>query len=364
MRRFLGFAGYYRKFVKDFSKIAAPLTILMPTPVKKQRGKKKPHCQKPWTWGPDQYAAFERLKDILSSPPILGYADFSLPFELHIDASRTALGCGLYQEKDGVKRVIAYASRALGKAERNYPAHKLEFLALKWAVTDKFKDYLYDSKFTVFTDNNPLTYVLSTAKLDATGHCWLAALAAFDFSIKYKPGVCNVDADILSRLPHSLETPSEEELSSEAVHTICGTVSCPVVETHCLSAAAVDVLMESEGQDIASFTVRDWRRAQNEDEVIGPWMSLVRNNKRPRRQDFPCTPSHSAMYKNFDSFRIQHGALYRETQVDGEVQTQLVLPSSFVQRALKGLHSDIGHPGRDRTTALVRERFWWPRELV
>ena len=202
--------------------------------------------------------------------------------------------------------------------------------------------------------------MLSTAKLDATGHRWLTALAAFDFGIKYKPGVSNVDADILSRLPHSPEAPSEGELSSEAVHTICGTVSCPAVETHCLSAAAVDVLMESEGHDIASFTVRDWRRAQNEDEVIGPWMSLVRNSKRPRRQDFPCTPSHSAMYKNFDSFRIQHGALYRETQVDGEVQTQLVLPSSFVQRALKGLHSDIGHPGRDRTTALVRERLWWP----
>ena len=244
-----------------------------------------------------------------------------------------------------MKRVIAYASRALGKAERNYPAQKLKFLALKWAVTEIFKDYLYGSKFTVFTNNNPLTYVLSKAKLDATGHRWLAALAAFDFSIKYKPGVCNADADILSRLPHSPEAPSEEELSSEAVHTICGTVRCPVAETNCLSAAAIDILVESQGQDIASFTSRDWRRAQNEDEVLRPWMSLVRNNKRPRRQDFPCTPSNSVMYKNFDSFRIQHGALYRETKVDGEVQTQLVLLSLFVQRALKGFHSDIGHPG-------------------
>ena len=104
---------------------------------------------------------------------------------------------------------------------------------------------MYGSNFTVFTDNNPLTYVLSTPKLDATGHRWLAALAAFDFGIKYKPGVCNVDAAILSRLPHSPEAPSEEELSSEAVHTISGTVRCPVVETNCLSAAAVDVLVES-----------------------------------------------------------------------------------------------------------------------
>ena len=75
----------------------------------------------------------------------------------------------------------------------------------------KFKDYLYGSKFTVFTDNNPLTYVLSTAKLDATGHRWLAALAIFDFGIKYKPGVSNVDADSLSRLPHSPEAPRSKE---------------------------------------------------------------------------------------------------------------------------------------------------------
>ena len=155
------------------------------------------------------------------------------------------LNCTPNPEKDGVKRVLAYASRALGKAERNYPAHKLKFLALKWAVNEIFKDYLYGSKFTVFTNNNPMTYVLSTAKLDATGHRWLAALAAFDFRIKYKPGVCNADAGILSRLPHSPEAPSEEELSSEAVHTICGTVRCTVVETNCLSAAAVDVLVES-----------------------------------------------------------------------------------------------------------------------
>ena len=189
VRRFLGFAGYYRKFVKDVSKIAAPLTVLMPSTTKKKQGKRKQPSQKPWVWGDEQETAFKRLKDILSSPPVLGYVDYTLPFELHTDASAMALGAVLYQEKDGLKRVIGYASRALGKAERNYPAHKLQFLALKWAVTDKFKDYLYGAKFVVYTDNNPLTDVLSTAKLDATGHRWLAALGAFDFSIKYKPGI-------------------------------------------------------------------------------------------------------------------------------------------------------------------------------
>ena len=157
----------------------------MPTTTKKKQGKRNQPRKKPWVVGDEQETAFRRLKDTLSSPPVLGYTDYTLPF----DGSATALGAILYQEKDGLKRVIAYASRAVGKAERHYPAHKLEFLALKWAVTDKFKHYLYGAKFVVYTDNNPLTDVLSTAKLDATGHRWLAALGAFDFSIKYKPGI-------------------------------------------------------------------------------------------------------------------------------------------------------------------------------
>ena len=80
------------------------------------------------------------------------------------------MGVVLYQVQDGQKRIIAYDSRGLSKSERNYLVHKLEFLALKWAITGKFHEYLYGSEFQVFTDNNPLTYVLATAKLDATGH--------------------------------------------------------------------------------------------------------------------------------------------------------------------------------------------------
>ena len=142
---------------------------------------------------------FNSLKNQLSSYPILSYPDYSKPFELHTDASLHGLGAVLYQEKDdGLKHVIAYASRSLNKAERNYPAHKLEFLALKWSVTEKFKDYLYGQNFTVFTDNNPLTYVLTTAQLDATGHRWLAALSAYNFDLKYRPGNTNTDTYALS----------------------------------------------------------------------------------------------------------------------------------------------------------------------
>ena len=97
--------------------------------------------------------------------------------------------------------MIAYGSKGLNPAEKNYAAHKQEYSALKWAVTEKFSDYLYGHKFTVLTDNNPLTYVLTTAKLDAAGHRWLSAQAAYDFNIEYRPGVNNGDADGLSRMP-------------------------------------------------------------------------------------------------------------------------------------------------------------------
>ena len=88
-----------------------------------------------------------------------------------MDASTTGLGAVLYQkQEDSKERIIAYASHTLNRAERNYDAHKLEFLELKWAVTHKFHEYLYGATFNVFTNNNPLTYILSTAKLDAMGH--------------------------------------------------------------------------------------------------------------------------------------------------------------------------------------------------
>lgn len=88
--------------------------------------------------------------------------------------------------------------------------HKLEFLALKWAVSEKFNDYLYGVSFKVLTDNNPLTYVLTSAKLDATSHRWVAALSVYNFDIRYKAGQQNINADRLSRRPHD-PSPDDEE---------------------------------------------------------------------------------------------------------------------------------------------------------
>ena len=128
--------------------------------------------------------AFDNLKTLCTTVPILAYANFSKLFKLHTDACGMGLGAVLYQTReDGTEAVIAYACRSLSKAESHYPAHKLEFLTLKWAVVEKFHEYLYGSTFHVHTDNNPLTYVLTTAKLDAASHHWITSLANYNFRL-------------------------------------------------------------------------------------------------------------------------------------------------------------------------------------
>ena len=149
-------------------------------------------------WDEACQATFEKLKDLCTTTPILGFADFTKPFYLHTDASVKGLGAVLYQKQEGGERVISYASRALSKSEHKYPVHKLEFLALKWSVTDQFHEYLYGNTFDVYTDNNSLTYMLTTTKLDATGHRWIAGLANYNFNLHYKSGKSNVEADALS----------------------------------------------------------------------------------------------------------------------------------------------------------------------
>ena len=117
-------------------------------------------------WTPECQLAFDQLKDLCTSTPILAYADHKKPFQLQTDASDLGLGAVLYKVNDNKhQRVIAYASHSLSNTERNYLAHKLEFLVLKWAVMDRFHEYLYGGQFDVYTDKNPLTYILTSAKL-------------------------------------------------------------------------------------------------------------------------------------------------------------------------------------------------------
>ena len=225
VHKLLGFLGYFRSFIHDFARTAKPLYQLLegnhpssPTVLNKQKKnvkqrirKKKsasPLSMQPTVWTQEHQKVLEILLDSLTSPPVLAFTDFELPFLLNTDASTDGLDAVLYQRQHGKLRVVAFGSRSRSPSEKNYYLHseKLEFLALKWAVTEKFRNYLYyASEFTVYNDNNPLRYVLSTAKLNATGQCWVYELADFNFKIRYHPGNKNGDAGYLSRLPLDFE---------------------------------------------------------------------------------------------------------------------------------------------------------------
>ena len=138
-------------------------------------------------WDSRCQQAFDDLKKLCTMAPILAYADFSKPFKLHTDACGMDLGAVLYQiREECTKAVIAYTSRSLSKAESHYPAHKLEFLTLKWAVVERFHKYLYGLTFNVHMDNNPLTYMLTTAKLDTASHHWVTSLTNYNIRLHYR----------------------------------------------------------------------------------------------------------------------------------------------------------------------------------
>ncbi|XP_062852675.1 retrovirus-related Pol polyprotein from transposon 297 [Trichomycterus rosablanca] len=220
IKSFLGMIMYYQRFIANCSRIAKPLFALTAAPKgKKGHARSAAAFRKlsPSDWTEEHNNSFQQLKTGLLETVALAHPNFSRPFILSTDASLDGLGAVLSQVAEGESkaRPIAFASKALTRAQCNYPAHRLEFLALKWAVCDKFSHWLKGSNFTVWTDNNPLTYILTKPKLDACEQRWVAKLAPYNFSIQYIPGSKNVVADALSRQPF-IRSPVSQRLVSES----------------------------------------------------------------------------------------------------------------------------------------------------
>ena len=163
VRSFWGFPNYYHQFLKGYASIVQPLYDL----VSGDNARKK---NKSVNWTDQCQAAFDKIKGLCCTTPVLAFKDFAQHFLLHTDASGISLGVVIYQVIDRKECVIRYGFHSLNKGESCYMTHKLDFLALKWAVMMVFHEYLFGNQFTVKSDNNPLTYVLTTSQLDATGH--------------------------------------------------------------------------------------------------------------------------------------------------------------------------------------------------
>ncbi|GJR02398.1 putative reverse transcriptase domain-containing protein [Tanacetum coccineum] len=181
IRQFLGLAGYYRRFIEGFSKIAKPMTKLTQKKVK-------------FEWGDKQEAAFQLLKQKLCSAPILALPEGSEDFIAYCDASKKGLGAVLMQRE----KVISYASRQLEIHEKNYTTHDLELGAVVFALKI-WRHYLYGTKCTVFTDHKSLQHILDQKELNMRQRRWLELLSDYDCDIRYHPGKANVVADALSR---------------------------------------------------------------------------------------------------------------------------------------------------------------------
>ena len=348
VRSFLGFTNHYRRFIAGYAKIAKPLYRLTSG---ENASKKKQEVD----WDETCEIAFKKLKEICSSTPVLQYADYQKQFFLFTDASDKGLGAVLCQEdSEGKKRPVAYASRTLSQSEHNYDAHKLEFLALKWSITEQFHEYLYGGDFSVYTDNNPLTYVLTTAKLDATGQRWIASLANYRFKIYYRSGKSNADADALSRIDWSREPvtcmePEEINAIAQAIES-----AIPPCEVFC---GTVEVPEPAETPGI--MTEEQWVELQGKDKHIGPIIEAIETGEGP---DSP-SPETELLWKQRSQLLIRRGLLFKkiQTRTQKDESLQFILPKDFRKQALEACHDDMGHPAHERTLEVLRQRFFWPK---
>ncbi|GJW65091.1 reverse transcriptase domain-containing protein [Tanacetum coccineum] len=181
IRSFLGLAGYYRRFIANFSKIAKPLTSLT------QKNQK-------YVWGVEQEEAFQTLKNNLCDAPILSLPDGVEDFVVYCDASNQGLGCVLMQRN----KVIAYASRQLKIHEKNYTTHDLELGAVVFALKT-WRHYLYGTKSVIYTDHKSLQHIFDQKELNMRQRRWIELFSDYECEIRYHPGKANVVADALSR---------------------------------------------------------------------------------------------------------------------------------------------------------------------
>ena len=187
VKSFVGLVGHYRCFIKGFANIVAPLYDLTSG---ENKDKKSEHLDLPQ----EAHETFDRLKAACLQAPILAFPNFGKPFLLETDASSKGLRAVLLQKQsDGRYHPIASVSRIMTETEQRYHSNKQEFLALKWAVTEQFHEYLSPygknrNEFVVRTNNNPLTYIFSSANLDAARQRWVAQLASYNFALEYQKG--------------------------------------------------------------------------------------------------------------------------------------------------------------------------------
>ena len=311
VRSFLGFANYYRRFVKDFAAIADPLTSLTRKEVT-------------WQWGPYQRQAFEQLKEALCAAPVLKFPDPNLPYTVVTDASGTAAGGVLMQDQGTGLQPLAFLSRQLKPTERRYSAYERELAAVAYCL-QSWRHYLEGCPggVTVITDHQPLVRLMDQPVLTRVQTRWLR-LGLFQSirpTIKYQPGKANVVADALSRSQRSTTEDSTVELAQDN----------PDNQVYALQSVTVEPNKED---------LRIWHQAYLEDPSTKTVFQQLRQGQ----------PSRGHCLTPTGLVAIQKG----------DVQ-KIMVPKSLRQQILKQCHDvpTVGHVGMRRTVELVDRQFHW-----
>ena len=324
VQQFLGFASYYRRFIKDFAGIAKPLHRLT------EEGDT-------FRWTDECERAFEKLRHLLTTTPLLAYPDFDRPFILDTDASAVGIGAVLSQiDNTGQERVVAYGSRVLSKAERQYCVTRRELLAVVTFIR-QFKPYLTGRRFQLRTDHGSLVWLRNFKEPEGQLARWLECLQEYDFEIVHRRGRKHTNADALSRLPCRQ----------------CGR------DTHSPAIIAATPIMPRECQQ------EDLRTAQLADADIAPALQAKQTDQRPGEDRLKeMSLASRRLVQLWEQLVVRDGILYRlfEDPVGREERLQLVVPRLLRDEILTDLHEGElgGHLGIEKTLARLKERFYWP----
>lgn len=337
LKSFLGLVGYYGRFLEGYSDLVKPL---------REAADRKGSL----TWSEEMRESFLLLKQRLTSQPILALPTFQGTFRLSTDASNSAVGSVLTEKIGDTERVIAYASRVLNKTERRWPAYDKELWAIVWSIRH-FCQYLAGVYFEVFTDHKPLVNIPQsiTVESDATGRRgrWAVELSSYEFSVTYKRGITNANADALSRRPP--ETPSDiktQNIQAQDLQETNQIKACLAAEDELKNAGLHNMAMEQE-QDVLLSEVKSW---------------VLRGRPPAKRHLTKLNRQLRLMARLFDQLTTHDGILGIKREHNGKEGIRVLLPRVYRASIMRMLHDDpmSGHLGLARTRDKVLERFYWP----
>ncbi|KAF1316552.1 reverse transcriptase, partial [Globisporangium splendens] len=324
LRQWLGLANYLHKYTRNYAALVQPLTQLLKKDIE-------------WEWSSDHQAAFAEVKRSLREAPVLAIANHDKPFHVVCDASDYAIGCALMQHDDeGHERVVSYQSRQLRPAERNYPVHDKELLAMKYSLV-KFRVYLLgEERFAIYTDHASLCTAVKTPHLSQRMARWFSFFAEYNFVVHYKPGKTNILADALSRRPdYDPKTKSED---TDGACRLCEDVQAIAVQ--------------------ATTTARE--------EIVGGYKSdetcqdLLKYFKDPSDKALQGLPSRTR--SRVHRFRVHNGLLYYAVEQGDTARVVVPNDEGLRHRLLYEYHDSPsgGHLGREKTFLSLSRDYYLP----